>query len=181
MIRRIIGYLVAGVGVLGVLFFRHYKGTIIPYPWIWLIVSILVVILGLGLVYFVGDSGISKEEEQYLDRLHNLYENGEQIIMTLENCEVRENNYYEQVIDDNANRRAIRAMLDSRIDREDEREYVEQCVIVHYYKKDKDKRMTSDVFPINADTLKSHIVRGKVILYIDRLDTKNYCFDLTSD
>lgn len=177
MLKRFTGYLLATTGFTGFVFFINYNGSAIPYAILWLIISIAAGLAGLGLIYFTKSTKLSQQEEYNKQRLDRLKRSGERILLTVDNCEIRENNYHEEVIIESSSRmQAIDALYDPN--RNYRQEYIEQSAIVYYYKTgDKKLRMTSQSFPFTANTLRNHVEKQTVALYVSRFDKNDYAFD----
>ncbi len=100
---------------------------------------------------------------------NNLKQNGEKIIIDLDNCDIKENNYYEDI--------ASKILLPARTD--DYRDqYIVQSVIIYNYKRNgTSEKFVSQTFAVDAITLESHILNNEIILYVDTLDRSKYFFD----
>jgi len=100
---------------------------------------------------------------------NNLKQHGEKIIVDIDNCEIKENNYYEDI--------ASKILLPARAD--DYREqYIVQSVIIYNYKKNGTSEIfVSQTFPVDTITLESHILNHEIILYVDPTDRSKYFFD----
>ncbi|MGB4843349.1 MAG: hypothetical protein WBP16_02725 [Ferruginibacter sp.] len=179
MLKKIIGYIFAAIGFIGFVFFKNYKGSTITYSTFWFILSIIIGVLGLYLIYFSKATNISKQEKINRQRLDKLKQNGEKIIITVDNCEIRENNYYEEVLPDNSSRvQQIDALYDPN--RNYEQNYIEQSAIIYYYNtSDKKQKMTSQSFPCNASRLINFVEHNRVTLFVNRFNKKDYAFELS--
>ena len=132
MLKKLTGYLLASIGFLGFGFFRFYKGTLIPLSTLWFFVSIVVGIVGFYLIYTSKSVKSSKQEKYNKERLDRLKQNGEYILITVDNCEIRENNYYKEVVSESSSKvQQIDALYDPN--RNYKQQYVEQSAIVYYY------------------------------------------------
>ena len=134
---------------------------------------------GLALVYFGKSRRLSKQAKYNKERLDRLKQTGEKILLSLDNCEVRENNYYEDVEPDNSSKiQQIDALYDPN--RNYKQNYVEQSAIIYYYTATgKRIRMTSQSFPFNADLLKRHIENNKAYLFVNRFNKQDYEFEIS--
>jgi len=178
MIKKLFGYTIAGIAFIAIIFFRHYKGYLISYPMLWAILSIIA--LGLGL-YVVFTSKTKKEivtAAKSLNHRNQLIATGEQIKLDIDSCEIKENNYYEEI----PNHVPLDAQLiDTIFDpNENYREkYVAQSAIVYFHKTgEKMEKYISQVFPFGTEALTLYILNNDIILYVDRFDRNNYLFDL---
>jgi hypothetical protein len=177
MLRKLAAYFLAGAGFLVFGFFSSYKGSLIAYPRLWMWMGIIAGIAGLWLLSSSKKRLPGPEwfKKQRLDRLRK---EGEKILLTVDNCEIRENNYYEETINNHMS--AVQQIDASYAPvRNYHQRYVEQSAIIYYYSAgDKKHRMTSEPFMINAETLKSCIEAKMVILYVNRHDKNDYAFDM---
>jgi len=178
MLKNLIGYLLAAIGFIGFVFFRKYNGSAIPYSTLWFFLSIAVVLVGLCLIYLTKSNKLSKQEKYNKERLDRLKQSGERILLTVDNCEIRENNYHEEVINESSSRvQQIDALYDPN--RNYRQDYIEQSAIIYYYKTgDKKHRMTSQSFPFNAKTLTNYVENKTLALYVNRFDKNDYAFDI---
>jgi hypothetical protein len=102
MLQRITGYTIACIGLLGYGYFKSYKGSLIPYPTVWLFVSVAIGLLGIYIA--TRKRKVSQQEAYTKALLKKLKQSGEKIVLTNDNCEIRENNYYEEHIDNSLSR-----------------------------------------------------------------------------
>lgn len=103
------------------------------------------------------------------DQQNNLRLHGEKIILDLDSCDIKENNYY-----DDASGKGL-ALIDTDAYRE---KYIVQTVIVYYLKKNSvTEKFVSQTFLLDKITLESHILNNDIILYVDTFDRCKYFFD----
>lgn len=178
MLKKLTGYLFAGIGFIGFGFFRNYNGSVIPYSTLWFFLSIAVGLIGLYLIYFTKSNKLTKQEKYNKKRLDRLKQSGEKILLTVDNCEIRENNYYEEVIKESSSRvQQIDALYEPN--RNYRQDYIEQSAIIYYYKiGDKKQRMTSQSFSFNAKTLTNCVENKMLFLYVNRFDKNDYAFEI---
>lgn len=178
MLRKLLGYLLAGIGFVGFGYFRYYEGSVINYTWLWFCISIIIGLIGLTLIGTGKSYKISSQEEIEKKRLKKLKQNGEKILLTAENCEIKSNCYYEEDLNDNMSRSQ---MIDASFvpNRNYSQSYIEQSVIIYYYTLNEKKfRMTSQSFPFNKDTITNFIQNRLVCLYVSHFDKNEYAFEL---
>ena len=178
MFKKLTGYFLVGIGFIGFGFFKNYKGSLIPFSKLWFFLSIAIGLLGLFLIYFTKSSRLSKQEKYNKERLDRLKQSGEKIFLDVDNCEIRENNYYEEVINETSSRvQQIDALYEPN--RNYRQDYIEQSAIIYYYKVgDKKHRITSQSFPFNAKTLTNYVENKKLVLYVNRFEKNEYAFDI---
>ena len=121
---------------------------------------------------------MTKQEKYNKDRLDRLKQSGERILLTVDNCEIRENNYYEEAINESSSRvQQIDPLYD--LNRNYRQHYIEQSAVIYYYKiGDKKHRMTSQSFSFNAQTLTNYVENKMLVLYVNRFDKNDYAFDI---
>jgi hypothetical protein len=185
MLKKFTGYLLVAIGALlvaigfiGYVFFRSYNGSVIPLSTLWFFVSMAIGSVGLYFIYIFLASKISKQEKVNNDHLKTLKLNGEKILLTLDNCEIRNNNYYEEVESESSLRvQEIDALYDPK--RNYKQDHIEQSVIIYKHINDDQKiRVVSQSFPLDAVTLGSYIENKMVFLYVDRFDKNDFAFEI---
>ena len=96
---------------------------------------------------------------------------GEKIILDFDNCEIKENNYYNDVTN--------RGM--SKLDIAEsgyKEEFVVHSVILYYHPNgDKTEKYISQDFLMDAITLGAHILKNEIMLYVNRTDKNKYFFE----
>ena len=105
------------------------------------------------------------------DDMNYLKSDGEKIIINLDNCEIKENNYSTDITKRGLSKFEI-AYSGYKED------FIEQSVIIFYRKiGDVTEKYISQPFPLNTITLEFHILKNAIILYIDRHDRNKYLFE----
>ena len=171
MIKTVLGYAIAGTGFMGFIYFRNYTGKMIPMPFAWQMLSAVVGLAGIYLAF----TGKKISAQKTAD---HLTQNREKIILTTDNCQVRENNYYEEITNNSISDAAVfDALYDP--DRNHRTQLIEQSAIIFYYENAGKKiKMTSQSFPCNAETLSAYIKSGEVAIFINRFDKSDYAFEI---
>ncbi len=100
---------------------------------------------------------------------NNLKQHGEKIIIGLDNCDIKENNYYEEI--------ASKIILPAQADDYRERYIVQSVIIYNYERNGVIEKFVSQTFPVDIITLESHILNNEIILYVDPFDRHKYFFD----
>src|SRR5450432_4234474 len=97
MIKKLFGYTIAAIALISISFFSHYQGDLIPYPMLWIILSIIVLATG----FYIALTSKTKKEmvtaAEYSNHHNQLVATGEQIKLDIDSCEIKENNYYEEI------------------------------------------------------------------------------------
>ncbi|MBO9564091.1 MAG: hypothetical protein J7621_15005 [Niastella sp.] len=189
MAKRIVAYLLFGLGFLTVTFFRHYHGQLIPYPFAWWVIGV-VMFLGGWLTLRSTPSSLEQYENKQVDQhIADLKAKGEQIKVNFDHVDIKENSYTEEVERRNNHDDDVLAyslgsntpfndLTDS--DRNTVRLQRNQCVVIYdHTQQGKTERFISPVISLDRVTLLSRLLtRQETILYVDRQDRKRYYFDL---
>ncbi len=175
-----IGFLFVVIGFIGYVFFRSYNGSVIPLSTFWFFVSIAIGSAGLYFIYIFLSTKVSNQEKFNKEHLEALKLKGEKFLLTADNCEIRNNNHYEEAESESSSRaKLIDGLYDPN--RNYRQDYMEQSVIIYnYHDGDKKIRMTSQSFPLDAVTLASYIENKKGSLYVDRFNKNDFVFDISS-
>ena len=178
MFKKLAGWFFIVVGFVGGAFFKNYKGSLIPLSSIWFFISILFCIVGFFLIYTSKLKKNTRQEKYNKERLNRLKLNGEKILLTVENCEIKENNYYEEIMNESDHRaQAIDALFDPN--RNYKEHHVEQSAIIYtYFDANKKVRMVSATFPFDGKILAGYIERKMICLYVNRFDNNDFAFDI---
>ena len=96
MIRRILAYLLFGLGFLTITFFKNYTGSILPYPFLFYILGFLMLVGGYFLLRFTPTHKEIKTREKLDKLISDLLEHGERVKVDLLSCEIKEHNYSEE-------------------------------------------------------------------------------------
>ncbi|HEY5406078.1 MAG TPA: hypothetical protein VIJ92_03285 [Ginsengibacter sp.] len=100
---------------------------------------------------------------------NNLKQHGERITLDLDSCDIKENNYYEDVTGKGL------AMIDVDAYKE---EYIVQTVIIYFNERnDFTEKFVSQTFLLDIVTLETHVLNNEIILYVDTFDRNKYFFD----
>lgn len=178
MIQKPLAYTVAGIAFISIVFFSYYKGELVTNATLWLILSITVFLIA----FYIAYTGRTKKEittsAEYSNHHNKLISTGEQIKLDIDNCEIKENNYYEEIPDHNlGGAELIIAAFDPNENYEEK--YVDQSAIIYHHTiGDKTEKYISQTFPFGPEALTVHILNNDIILYVDRFDRSNYLFDL---
>jgi hypothetical protein len=100
---------------------------------------------------------------------NNLKQQGEKIILDLDNCDIKENNYYEDITSKGL------ALID--VDSYKEKYIVQTVIIYNHTGNNVTEKFVSQTFSLDTITLESHILNNDIILYIDTFDRSKYFFD----
>jgi hypothetical protein len=182
--KRLLGYSLIGVGLLGILWFLNYKGTTIPLKELWLVLSIFTLIIG---GYTIAKYKLQELNNHRRDssnaryaEIEQLKRTGEKVRITLNNAEVKSRSYKQEIANEDLPSRI--EMLDALYDsnRNYKTQEVQQTYIVFYKQyKGETYKFISQATTQNTGAVKMYIDRQKGIdLYIDPKNPNNYYFDL---
>ena len=172
-----LGYALLIIAIIGFKL-RHTISLAILNPDIIIVIAVLLGIIGGYLVFIGKRQKLNKKTLIHADTVERLKQNGEKIILNTANCEVKENNYYEEVVNKKIGRGAVAdALYDPN--RNVRQVYIEQTAIIYFYQKGSKRiRLTSQTFPYNAETLRKFLEKSSVVLYIDRYNKNEYAFTI---
>ena len=184
--RIIPGLLLLLLGAVASLFFWHYKGTLIPYPTLFLLASIAMCAGGMKLFFWALDTDSKELTSEINQTINELKATGDRIQVDLSLCEVRRNDYSEEreVNDDHTPGSISKytagwnAMTDSR--QNIEVVNISQAVLIFKTTRSgKDVEFTSGILPYDRETLLLKMFAQKeTTIYIDHDDPGRYYFDL---
>lgn len=189
MVRRITAYLLFGLGFLTVTFFRKYSGTIIPYPFLFWLIGLLMFWGGWALLRWTPTIKELQDTERLKKLIDDIKTNGEKIKVDFSKCDIKQNNYVEEkekygtgsyitTLDIERNIQAWNALTDST--RNTERVQVNQAVLIFENSHNgKTEKFVSRVIPFDRVTLLFKLDKQKeTSLYVDKNDRSRYYFDL---
>jgi hypothetical protein len=178
MAKKIFGYTLFGFGLVAVTFFAYYKGDMIRSPFLWMLVSAGIAIIGSILVFTARTNKEIKKAHELSASLTRLKEAGELLKVDLDNCEFKVNDFTEEISSENSLRVQ---MYDSLYDpnRNYNTQNVNQLVIIYHHKHSGQiEKFTSQTFNIDETTFRFDILQGRLNLYVDRFDRNHYFFEL---
>ncbi|MBK9301295.1 MAG: hypothetical protein IPN14_11980 [Bacteroidetes bacterium] len=172
------GYCISILGFVSFVLLIGFEDIQIPNKLFWQTTSFISGLVGCFFLYVVKVLNGSEAEQYHYERVSHFVRDGDRILMTLDNCTIKENNYYEDIIHER--RSTIRA-LDDLYDpsRNMEKRYVEQSVIIYkYHNNQSEIRMISQTFYCNSEKLRYYIDSGMVFLFVDKQNKNEYMFTL---
>jgi hypothetical protein len=96
MWRRILAYVLFGLGFLTVTYFREYSGKIIPYPFLFWLLGLAMFWGGFLFLRFTPTTKERRSQKQIAATIKELKANGEKIRIDLAACDIKEHNYTEE-------------------------------------------------------------------------------------
>lgn len=177
--RIIIGLIFIAVAPLGVIYFRNYTGKIIPYPFLWYTGFILLEILGWLLIYWAVKSRIKKIAKPLIAEVENLKANGEKVVPDFDRCEFKNGSYSHEVDDPRvSNVQWLGSGAIASMDVTTTENIIQSYLVYYHPGSDPPEKFISHHFPFETTTLKYHVLKQEIVLYVDRFDRKKYLFDL---
>lgn len=192
MRRRILAYILFGLGVLTVTFFRKYSGELIPYPFLFGLLGLAMFWVGLLILRYTPSTKEITVKKQIAAVINELKENGEKIQVDLTQCELKAHNYIEEkeryphkyellTLDIEREIQGWNA-LGSGLMRNVEQVQIEQTVIIFYKLNSltgQTEKFISRVIPKDKITLSFYLEKQKqTTLYVDKTYQERYYFDL---
>ncbi len=192
MWRRIIAYILFGLGILTITFFRKYSGEIIPYPFLFWLLGIAMFFGGFLFLRYTPSRKELTIQKQISEMISDLKENGERILVDLSQCELKEHNYFEEkeryghktellTLDIEREIQAWNSISGSSMGNF-EQVQVKQTVMVYLRANNqtgKTEKFISRIIPKDKVTLAFYLNQQKqTTLYVDRVDRNRYYFDL---
>lgn len=191
MWRRILAYILFGLGLLTVTFFRHYSGEIIPYPFVFWVIGVALFWTGFLLWRFMPHPKELKMQRQLMQEISNLKANGEKIKVDFSICEIKENNFTQKIDSGPKTNELLTFGLERAIEAlnavSDDKSNIggverNQTVIIFPYnniKFDKKEQFVSRVISKDKISLSFYLENQKqTILYVDKTNREQYYFDL---
>lgn len=177
VLRKLLGYILTGVGLLGFVYFENYKGEIIPLPTIWLILSIAIGVTGAYLIVSAKMKNQIQNVNKNKFKVSQLKEKREKIVINLDNCDFKESSLSQLNTENFSRIKMIDALYDQNRNYSDNKRTVTYIIYKHKNGGAVDK-FVSHPFSIDATTLKYYVSENKIVLYVDRFDRKQYFFDV---
>ncbi len=191
MLKRIIAYTLFILGLITILFFRHYAGSLIPYPWIFNLLGIAMLLSGYLVLRYAFNPKNTVALKKLRQLIVDLRANGEQIRVDFNACSILGNDYQQaqpardtdSLLFDLTVSDSLTRMLD-HLDNDGSNgmQEIRQSVIVFQHTDVRTGAVEKFVSPILAKddtTLSFYLDRQQhTTLYVDRTNRNLYYFDL---
>lgn len=192
MWRRILAYILFGLGFLTVTFFRRYSGEAIPYPFLFGLLGLGMFIGGLLFLRYTPTTTEMNLQKKIAETISDLKANGDKIQVVLIQCDIKENNYTEERERYGHSNELLTLDFERQIQgwnaigggsmRNVEQVHVQQTVLIYNYQNNrtgKTEKFVSRVISKDKVTLSFYLNTQKhTILYVDKLNRDKYYFDL---
>lgn len=96
MWRRILAYILMGLGLLTITFFRRYTGELIPYPFLFWVIGVVLFIGGLLFLRLTPSTNEINDQKQLTAIIAALKAGGEKMQVDLAHCDLKEHSYTEE-------------------------------------------------------------------------------------
>jgi hypothetical protein len=187
MLNRIPAYTLFVLGVVTLTFFRHYTGTLIPYPWIFLLLGLGMFLAGYLLLRYPLTSKDKTTARKVRHMIDDLKANGEKIRVDFKDCHIRGHEYSEAVEKPESylvgltGAGALTAVM-NHLENPTGMRDIRQSVIEFQYADSRMGKVEKFVSPILAKddiTLSFYLDRQQhTTLYVDKSNRALYYFDL---
>ena len=192
MWRRILAYILFGLGFLTVTFFRKYSGELIPYPFLFWLLGLAMFWGGLLFLRYTPSTKEITVQKQIAAVINDLKENGEIIQVDLTQCELKEHNYIEEKERYGNKNELLTLDIEREIQgwnalgggsmRNVEQVQIKQTVIIFYkpnIRSGQTEKFISRVIPKDKITFSFYLDKQKqTMLYVDKTNRESYYFDL---
>lgn len=192
MSRRILAYILFGLGFLTITFFRKYSGEVIPYPFLFYLLGLGMFVVGLLFLRFTPTTKQLDIQKQISETISDLKANGDKIPVDLSHCEIKEHNYIEEREKYGHSNELLTLDFERQIQgwnaigggsmRNVEQVQVIQTVLVYNYQNPRNGKLEtfiSRVIPKDKISLSFYLDRQKqTTLYVDKINRDKYYFDL---
>ncbi|MCF3111226.1 hypothetical protein LL912_20730 [Niabella sp. CC-SYL272] len=190
--RRILAYLLFGLGFLTITFFRKYTGEMIPHPSFFYLLGLVLFLGGLLFLRYTPTTKEANVQKQFMTAIADLKANGDKISVDLTQCDIKEHHYTEEqekyghsnellVLPFERQIQSWNAMGGGSI-RNVEKVEVKQAVIIFNYHNQQTgtiEKFISRVIPKDKITLSFYLDnQQQTDLYVDKTKRSTYYFDL---
>lgn len=171
---RFTGFLFILLGILVRLLFSNHRPANPPARLFLGFLNIALIPAGILLIIFSYRKRKFRSISKPDDPNFYLKETGEKIIVPLDDCEFKSHNYEMDLGEMQSQFEAF-----ERPDHHAHTENILQSIAIFQHKKGgRTEIFQSPVFPIDVISLKAHILRNNLVLYVDRKDRSKYYFEL---
>jgi len=192
MWRRILAYFLFISGFLTVTFFKHYSGDLIPYPFLFWVLGLVLFAGGFLFLRYTPDSKELNIRKRLVETINGLKNNGERIQVDLSQCEIKEHNYMEEKDKYGHNNEFLTLNIEKEIQgwnilsgdgwRNVEQVQIRQSVLIYEKQNPRNgmvERFVTRVIPKDKVTLSFYLDKQKkTTLYVDKENRERYYFDL---
>jgi hypothetical protein len=176
MAKRLLGIILIISSAIGLLFFREYTGQMIPYPTLFVFLSIAIGLFGAFLFLRSRTKREIAIDSEISRAISDLKSKGEKIVLQYDNCKFKGNDYQEEIQDES--RLRSDDVLFNQTSRVKIVEIAQSAIVYCHHSGESKEWFKSQTFPISEVGLKMRVMKGELILYVDRFDRGKYYFEL---
>jgi hypothetical protein len=171
---KVIGVVFILLGIIVHIFFTQNYGSLIPYQLLMHLLGIALIPAGIFLIFFDARKKSGKKVNNSAESWYYLKESGDKIIINLEDCDFKSNDYAVEMPD-------LQTQYDA-FEGPEHRTHIEnilQSMVIYTCKTGSHtESFLSPVYPIDIVSLKTHIMNHELILHVDPEDRSKYFFEL---
>ena len=177
---RYLGLSLMIISFIGCIFFRHYSGDLISYPFLWYAAFTILGLTGLVLVY----SSISKDRaaagDAYRQAIEKAKATAQKIELELDKCEFKNGSFSHQIEDPDLStlKQMLPHSLSVYMDTTKTETLIRSYLIYNETASSGRRRYISHSFTVDQTTLQYYVMTKKMTLYVDRFDAKKYFFEV---
>jgi hypothetical protein len=180
-LRYLLGFALIIISFFGVTWFDSYKGELIPYPDLITLGFVVVGLLGFLLLYIGFKNTKSLLNNQVNSWKQRLKQNGEKIAVAFNDCEIKNNFYYDEVLRHTSEARSYNSIA-GQDHLNTQREYRNASVVVYKYtnlRTGTTHTFSSEVIQKDKLTLSVLMeMKQNTFIYIDKANPDLYFFDM---
>jgi hypothetical protein len=171
---KVIGVVFILLGITVHIFFTQNYGSLIPYQLLMYLLGIALIPAGISLIIFDVRKKSVKNNTNSTESCQYLKESGEKIIVNLDDCDFKSNDYEVEMPN-------LQTQYDA-FEGPEHRTHIEnilQSMVIYTCKTGSHtESFLSPVYPIDIVSLKTHIMNHELILHVDQEDRSKYYFEL---
>ena len=185
-------YFLFGLGFLTLTFFKHYRGEMIPYPFLFWLIGLALWGGGFLLLRYTPDGGEPGDRKKLMATIADLKSNGEKIQVDLAKCEIKEHSYSEEKQRYGRDNEFLTLSIERETQgwntlgggawRNVEQVQVRQSVLIYERQNPRSgvvEKFVTRVIPKDKITLSFYLDKQQhTSLYVDRENRAKYYFDL---
>lgn len=172
------GYILIGLGGVTYLFFKNYQGGVIPYPSLFYALGIATFAGGFGLLFLASKNHIKKINRYSHNEIDDLKHNGERIPVNFSQCEIKENNYSEEVEKNYSDSKSL-GLLTGHTNNIEIVSRNQSVIVYEASNGSRIDKFVSPVIPKDKATLMFLLdAQKQTTLYVDKTNSSRYFFDL---
>ncbi|HYF32584.1 MAG TPA: hypothetical protein VD993_15775 [Chitinophagaceae bacterium] len=182
VLKIVAGLLLFAISIIGIAFFRRYTGTIIPYPKVWLFVSIAIGIIGGYITYITLRRADDELEQSITLTLNNLKARAEKIKLEFDNCDFKDGSFTKEVEESYPGLIIASALVGSSagayLTPVSKKNIIQSFLIYTNDNNGSTEKFVSQAFPFDKTALKYYVMTDALTLYVHRTDRQQYFFEL---